>query len=92
MTSVAALPDARLHVVFVDGTNGEVHLKSFLNSPTINGTVFEALRDLAIFAQAQVILAAVQWPNGADLAPIPCTMLSASMGSGSWIDCWSFHP
>ena len=69
LTSAAALPDARLHVVFLDGTNGEVHLKSFLNSPTINGTVFEALRDPAIFAQAQVVFGAVQWPNGADLAP-----------------------
>jgi hypothetical protein len=56
LTSVAALPDARLHVVFVDGTNGEVHLKSFLASPAINGTVFEALRDPAIFARAQVVL------------------------------------
>jgi len=26
LTSVTALPDARLHIVFVDGTNGEVHL------------------------------------------------------------------
>jgi hypothetical protein len=83
LTSVAALPDARLHVVFVDGTNGEVHLKSFLNSPTINGTVFEALRDPAIFAQAQVILGAVQWPTGADLAPD--TMYDVIRKHGVWI-------
>jgi hypothetical protein len=83
VTLVAALPDARLHVVFVDGTNGEVHLKSFLNSPTINGTVFEALRDPAIFAQAQVILGAVQWPNGADLAPD--TMYDAIREHGVWV-------
>ena len=83
LTSVAALPDARLHAVFVDGTNGEVHLKSFLNSPTINGTVFEALRDPAIFAQAQVVLGAVQWPNGADLAPD--TMYDAIREHGVWV-------
>jgi hypothetical protein len=64
-------------------TNGEVHLKSFLNSPTINGTVFEALRDPAIFAQAQVILGAVQWPNGADLAPD--TMYDAIREHGVWV-------
>jgi hypothetical protein len=83
LTAVAALPDARLHVVFVDGTNGEVHFKSFLNSPTIKGTVFEALRDPALFARAQVILGAVQWPNGADLAPD--TMYDAIREHGVWV-------
>jgi hypothetical protein len=83
LTSVAVLPDARLHVVFVDGTAGEVHLKSFLSSPTIEGTVFEALRDPAIFAQAQVILGAVQWPNGPDLAPD--AMYDAIRQHGVWV-------
>jgi uncharacterized protein DUF2442 len=83
LTSVGALPDARLHVVFVDGTHGEVHLKSFLASPAINGTIFEALRDPAIFARAQVVLGAVQWPNGADLAPD--TMYDAIREHAVWI-------
>ena len=69
VTSVTVLPDARLRVAFVDGTAGEVHMKSFLGSPSIDGTIFEPLRDSAVFAQAQVVLGAVQWPNGADLAP-----------------------
>ena len=30
---------------------------------------FEPLRDPAVFAQARVVLGAIQWPNGADLAP-----------------------
>jgi 16S rRNA C1402 N4-methylase RsmH len=64
--SVTALPDARLQVVFVDGTTGEVHMKQFLSDSKLNGTIFGSLRDPAIFAQAQVVLGAVQWPNGAD--------------------------
>ena len=45
VTSVTALPDARLRVTFVDGTAGEVHMKSFLSTPNVDGTIFEPLRD-----------------------------------------------
>jgi hypothetical protein len=83
VTSVTALPDARLRVAFVDGTLGEVHMKSFLSSANVEGTVFEPLRDPAIFAQAQVELGAVQWPNGADLAPD--AMYDAIREHGQWI-------
>jgi hypothetical protein len=69
VTSVAALPGARLRVTFVDGTAGEVDMRAFLSDPKPDGTVFEPLRDPAIFVQARVVLGAVQWPNGADLAP-----------------------
>ena len=69
LTSVTVLPDARLRVRFVDGLAGEVDMRSFLGNPKVNGTVFEALRDPAIFAQARVVLGTVQWPNGAELAP-----------------------
>ena len=81
--SVTALPDVRLRVNFVDGTVGEVHMKAFTNSPTIDGTIFEQLRDPAIFAQAHVVLGAVQWPNGADLAPD--AMYDAIREHGEWI-------
>ena len=67
--SVTALPDFRLRVAFVDGTSGEVDMRRLLSNPNIDGTVFEPLRDSALFSQAQVVLGAVQWPNGADLAP-----------------------
>ena len=69
LTSVAALPGARLRVTFVDGITGEIDMRAFLSDPKLNGTVFELLRDPAIFVQARVVLGAVQWPNGADLAP-----------------------
>ena len=69
VTSVTALPDSRLGVAFVDGVIGDVDMRSFLSDPKIDGTIFEPLRDPAVFAQAQVVLGVIQWPNGADLAP-----------------------
>ena len=69
VTSVTALPDCRLRVAFVDGVTGDVDMRSFLGDSKIDGTVFELLRDPLVFAQARVVLGAVQWPNGADLAP-----------------------
>ena len=69
VTSVTALPGARLRVTFVDGTAGQVHMESFLSTQNVEGTIFEPLRDPAIFVQASVVMGAVQWPNGADLAP-----------------------
>ncbi len=63
------LPGSRLRVTFVDGTTGEVEMDAFLAASTVTGTVFEALRDPDQFARVQVALGAVQWPNGADLAP-----------------------
>ena len=83
VSSVAVLPDARLRVTFVDGTAGEVDMRAFLSNPKVDGTVFEALRNPATFAQARVVLGAVQWPNGADLAPD--AMYDAIRESGVWI-------
>jgi hypothetical protein len=69
VTSVEALDNSRLRVTFVDGTFGEVRMQTFLASPAVDGTVFEPLRDPAEFAKARIEMGAVQWPNGADLAP-----------------------
>ena len=69
VTSVEVLPEARLRVRFTDGTAGEVHMQAFLQAPGTGGTVFERLRDPGFLAQAAVVSGAVQWPNGADLAP-----------------------
>lgn len=66
---VTAKPGMRLHVEFADGTAGEVRLDPFLSASRVAGTVFEALRDPAFFAQVRIELGAVTWPNGADLAP-----------------------
>lgn len=83
VSSVAVLPDARLRVTFVDSTAGEVNMRGFLSNPKVDGTVFEPLRDPVTFAQAQVVLGAVQWPNGADLAPD--AMYDAIRERGSWV-------
>jgi hypothetical protein len=80
---VEALPNARLRVTFVDGTTGEVDLRAFLSGPNVEGTIFESLRDPAAFAHVQVILGAIQWPNGADLAPD--AMYQAIRENGVWV-------
>jgi hypothetical protein len=80
---VTALSDTRLRVTFVDGTAGEVDMRAFLSSPKVRSTVFEPLRDPAVFAQAEMILGAVQWPNGADL--VPDAMYDAIRERGVWV-------
>lgn len=82
VTSVIVLPDAQLEVTFVDSTSGKVDMRAFLSSLNIDGTVFEPLRDPAVFAEARVIIGAIQWPNGADLAPD--AMYDAIRETGVW--------
>ena len=83
VVSVTALPEMRLKVAFVDGTEGEVDLKQFLTDPKVDGTVFEALREVDFFARIDVQMGAVHWPNGADLAPD--AMYDAIRQDGRWI-------
>ncbi len=83
VTSVEVLPDARLRVRFIDGTTGEVDMQGFLKGQEVAGTVFEPLRDPGFLAQAAVVSGAVQWPNGADLAPD--AMYDAIRAQGVWL-------
>ena len=83
VVSVVARPGFKLRVGFVDGTTGEVELGPFLRSSAVEGTIFEALRDPAHFESVQVVMGAVQWPNGADLAPD--AMYDAIRASGRWV-------
>lgn len=71
------------HVEFVDATAGEVDMSRLLASPKVKGTVFEPLRDPSNFMKLQVVLGAVQWPNGADLAPD--AMYDAIRSQGRWV-------
>ena len=64
---MTVVPDFRLRVTFVDGTDGEVDLRALLARPEAG--VFAPLRDAEIFARARVVLGAVEWPGGPDLAP-----------------------
>lgn len=83
VTSVKPLPDFRLQVTFVDGTAGEVELGKLLQRPDIGTTVFGPLRDAATFEQAKVVLGAVTWPSGVDLAPD--AMHDAIRRHGRWV-------
>ena len=83
VAAVEGLPGSHLRVTFVDGTTGEVEMDAFLAASTVTGTVFEALRDPDQFARVQVALGAVQWPNGADLAPD--AMYDAIRRDGRWV-------
>jgi hypothetical protein len=58
-------------------------MRLFLANPRIDGTIFEAPRDLAAFSQARVVLGAIQWPNGADIAPD--AMYDAIHQRGLWV-------
>ncbi len=81
--SATALPGSRVRVTFVDGTTGEVHLRAFLESARVQGTVFETLREPSVFAQLRVVAGAVTWPTGADLAPD--AMYDAIRATGTWV-------
>ena len=83
VTSVTILPAARLRVTFVDGTSGDVDMRAFLERSDVTGSVFEALRDPVHFEAAAVVLGAVSWPSGADLAPD--AMYDAIRHRGCWV-------
>lgn len=54
----------RISVQFNDGTVGEADL-----SRSLEGPVFEPLRDVEYFSQFSIVGHTVAWPNGADFAP-----------------------
>lgn len=82
VTTVAISTDRCLRVTFVDGTEGEVDMRGFLADPKLDGTIFEPLRDPKTFAQVGVVLGAIEWANGADLAPD--AMYDAIREHGVW--------
>lgn len=83
VNALSPLADFCLRVTFVDGTSGEVDMRAFLHTAEIHDTVFAPLRDPGVFAQVRIELGAVQWPNGADLAPD--TMYDEIKAHGRWV-------
>ena len=67
VVDVRVIGAGRLHVRFVDGTEGEVDLGPLLQRETPG--VFAALKDPTLFEKAYVDAGAVSWPGGLDLAP-----------------------
>ena len=58
--------DYRIHVIFEDGTEGELDMENELWGP-----VFEPLKDKNVFRMFRIDneLQTIVWPSGADLAP-----------------------
>ncbi|MDR2710754.1 MAG: DUF2442 domain-containing protein [Burkholderiales bacterium] len=81
VASVQALSGFRLHVKFIDGTEGIVNIASLIQSP--GAGVFSALADPALFAQARVEYGAVTWPDDIDLAPD--AMYAEIKKTGVWV-------
>jgi Protein of unknown function (DUF2442) len=80
---VGALPGMRLDITFADGTHGEVELGTLLRGEKVLGTVFEPLWEPTFFARARIAYGAVEWPNGADLAPD--AMYETIRRTGRWV-------
>lgn len=74
-TEVMPLPNYRLFLRFNNGLSGEVNL-----ADELEGEVFGALRDPALFATANQhpVMRTCAWANGADLAPeFLCELMQA---------------
>jgi hypothetical protein len=54
----------RVQVTFNDGTQAEIDL-----SGSLNGPIFEPLRDVEYFRSFSIEGHTLAWPNGADFAP-----------------------
>jgi hypothetical protein len=57
----------RLKVRFIDGLEGEVHMRQLLTSPKAG--VFAPLRNEGLFEKVHLRWGAVTWPGELDLAP-----------------------
>lgn len=67
VASVRALDGYRLHVRFIDGTEGEVWMDTLIHSP--GAGIFGRLSDPKVFSSVGLEYGVVTWPNGIDLAP-----------------------
>jgi hypothetical protein len=81
VAEVSPLPNYRLRVRFLDGTEGEVDMAGLLGRAAAG--VFAPLRNPALFARVSVDLGAVTWPGELDLAPD--AMYEAIRQSGKWV-------
>jgi hypothetical protein len=64
VTEARHIEGQRVAVRFNDGTEGEVDLSNSLDGP-----VFQPLRDVAYFRTFSLAGHTLTWPNGADFAP-----------------------
>jgi len=64
VTEAQYVVDHRVHVSFNDGTVAEIDL-----SGSLDGSIFEPLRDVEYFKSFSIVGHTLAWPNGADFAP-----------------------
>lgn len=63
----------RVDVSFNDGTSAEIDL-----SDSLDGPIFEPLRDVEYFKAFSLVGHTLAWPNGADFAPEYLLSLAAT--------------
>ena len=81
VASVRALDGYRLHVCFVDGTEGEVWMDALIHSP--GAGVFGCLSEPKVFSAVGLEHGVVTWPEEIDLAPD--AMYGAIKAHGKWV-------
>ena len=64
VTEARHLANHRIHVSFSDGTSDEIDLAGSLDGP-----IFQPLRDVEYFKAFSIVGHTLAWPNGADFAP-----------------------
>ena len=64
VTNAKYIADYRVHVWFNDGTDSEIDLR-----PSLDGPIFEPLRDREYFSRFAIEGHTLAWQNGADFAP-----------------------
>jgi len=65
--AVSVLPDHQLAITFRDGVTGIADFSGI--ETTANPGIYASLADSDFFAQVQIELGVLVWPNGADLDP-----------------------
>ena len=64
VTEARHIADHRVHLAFSDGSDAEIDL-----SGSLDGPIFEPLRDVEFFKAFSITGNTLAWPNGADFAP-----------------------
>lgn len=64
VTEARHISGHRVHLSFNDGTSADIDL-----SGSLDGPIFEQLRDVEYFRAFSIIGHTLAWPNGADFAP-----------------------
>lgn len=64
VTDAEHIADHRVRVSFNDGVTSNIDL-----SDSLDGPIFEPLRDVEYFKSFSIIGHTLAWPNGADFAP-----------------------